>query len=51
MSHRLILFLVLALGVYFIITQPEEAADVVQSIGATLVDAFDAIATFFSEVL
>ena len=51
MTHRLILFLVLALGLYFIITEPEEAADVVRSIGATLVNAFDAIATFFSELL
>jgi hypothetical protein len=51
MTHRLILFLVLALGLYFIITEPEEAADVVRSIAATLVNAFDAIATFFSELL
>ena len=30
MPHRIIWFLVLALGIFFIITQPEEAADVVQ---------------------
>ena len=51
MPHRIIWFLVLALGIFFIITQPEEAADVVQSIGATLRDAADSIATFFSELL
>jgi hypothetical protein len=51
MPHRIFWFLVLALGIYFIITQPEEAADVVRHIGAILIDVFDAIATFFSELL
>ena len=44
-------FLVLALGLYFIITQPEAAADTAQSIGVTLRHAADSITTFFSELL
>ena len=49
--RRILAFTAVALLVFFIITQPETAADVVQTIAAVLVDAFDAILTFFSELL
>ncbi|HWM57237.1 MAG TPA: hypothetical protein VNO83_05335 [Pseudonocardia sp.] len=48
---RIVGFLVLALIIFFIITQPESAADAVRSIGATLRDAADSITTFFTELV
>ena len=51
MDRRIVGFLVLALVIFFIITQPKAAADVVQSIGATLKDAAESITTFFRELL
>lgn len=47
---RLVGFIVLALIIFFIVTQPEAAADTVRYIGATLVDFFDAFITFFAEL-
>ena len=49
--RKLLAFVAVALLVFFIVTQPETAAHVVRTIGAALVDAFDAIITFFSELL
>jgi large-conductance mechanosensitive channel len=49
--RRIVGFLVLALVIFFIITQPETAADSVQTIGATLRDAADSITTFFTELV
>jgi large-conductance mechanosensitive channel len=49
--RRIVGFLVLALIIFFIITQPETAADSVRSIGATLRDAADSITTFFTELV
>jgi hypothetical protein len=49
--RRIVGFLVLALVIFFIITQPETAAESVQSIGATLRDAADSITTFFTRLV
>ena len=49
--RRLVAFIVAALLVFFIVTQPEAAADVVKAIGAALVTFFDAIITFFDELV
>ena len=49
--RRVVGFLVLALVIFFIITQPESAADSVRSIGATLRNAADSITTFFTELV
>jgi hypothetical protein len=49
--RRLIAFIVVALLVFFIVTQPETAADAVQTVAATLVDFFEAIITFFDELV
>ena len=48
--RRIVGFLVLALVLFFIITQPKAAADVVQNIGAALYDAAESIGTFFKEL-
>jgi hypothetical protein len=48
---RIVGFLVVALIIFFIITQPRSAANVVQSLGATLRDAADSITTFFTELV
>lgn len=50
-SKRIVGFLVLALVIFFIITQPRTAADSVQTIGSTLRDAADSITTFFTELV
>ena len=49
--RKIVGFLVLALVIFFIITQPETAADSVQTIGATLRDAANSITTFFTELV
>ena len=49
--RRIVGFLVLALVLFFIITQPKAAADVVQNIGAALYYAAESIGTFFKELL
>jgi hypothetical protein len=48
---RLVGFIVLALIIFFIVTQPESAADTVQYIAAALVAFFDAFVTFFTELV
>ena len=48
---RLVAFLVVALLIFFIISQPETAADLLKAIGATLVSAFEAVITFFEELV
>jgi hypothetical protein len=49
--RRIVGFLVLALVIFFIITQPTTAANSVQSIGGALRDAADSITTFFTELV
>jgi hypothetical protein len=49
--NRIVGFLVLALVIYFIITEPKTAAGVVHSVAGTLRYAADSISTFFSAVL
>jgi hypothetical protein len=49
--RRLVLFLAVALIIFFIITQPRNAADVVQSIGATVRGAASSFTTFFTELV
>ena len=49
--RNLVAFIVVALLVYFIVTQPETAADLVRSIAATLVDFFEAFISFFAELV
>jgi hypothetical protein len=48
---RLVAFLVVALLIFFIISQPETAADTVKAIASTLVNAFEAVITFFDELV
>jgi hypothetical protein len=49
--NRIVGFLVLALILFFIITQPRSAANVVQSLGSTLREAAESITVFFREVV
>jgi len=49
--NRVVSFLVLALVVYFIITEPKSAASVVQSLAYTLKEAADSITVFFRAVV
>lgn len=49
--NRVIGFLVLALIIFFIITQPRAAAGVVQSLASTLRDAAESITTFFRQLV
>jgi hypothetical protein len=49
--RRIVGFLVLALIIFFIVTQPESAADAVRAIAATLKDAAESITTFFTELV
>lgn len=48
---RIVAFLVVALLIFFIVSQPETAADTLKAIGATLVHAFEAVITFFEELV
>lgn len=48
--RRIVGFLVLALVIFFIITQPTAAADSVQTIGGALHDGAVSITTFFTEL-
>ncbi len=48
---RLVGLLVVALLIFFVVTQPETAADTVKAIGATLVNFFEAVITFFDELV
>jgi hypothetical protein len=50
-ARRIVGFLVLALIIFFIITQPESAADAARSIGATLRNAADSITQFFTALV
>jgi hypothetical protein len=49
--NRIVGFLVLALVIYFIITEPRTAAGVVHSLAGTLRYAADSITTFFRAVV
>lgn len=49
--NRVIGFLVLALIIFFIITQPKTAANVVQSLAYTLRDAAESVTVFFRELV
>ena len=49
--NRIVSFLVLALVIYFIITEPRTAAGVVHSLAGTLREAADSITTFFRAVV
>lgn len=48
---KIVTFIVVALLLFFIVTQPETAADAVQTIGAAIVTFFEAILTFFDELV
>jgi hypothetical protein len=48
---KIVAFIVVALLLFFIVTQPETAADAVQTIGAAIVAFFEAILTFFDELV
>jgi len=49
-ARRLLVLVVVAVALYFVISQPEGAADVVRSIVALIGEALSSIATFFSEL-
>lgn len=49
--NRVVGFLVLALIIYFIVTEPRTAAGFVQSLGGTLRDAADSVTLFFKEIV
>jgi hypothetical protein len=42
--------LAIAFLVYYLITQPQAAADAVSAVGSALVSAFNSIITFFTEL-
>jgi hypothetical protein len=48
---RIFWLLVLALLIFFIITRPEDAAELAGRIGSLLVDVADSIITFFRELV
>lgn len=48
--RRVLGFLVMALIIYFIITEPSAAAGVVKSVAYTLSDAADSMTTFFNKL-
>jgi large-conductance mechanosensitive channel len=48
--NRVVGFLVLALVIFYIVTQPRSAAHTAQSIGHTLRNAAESVTVFFSEV-
>jgi len=48
---RTVGFLVIALVIFFVITQPTSAANSVQSIGSTLRNAAESITTFFTRLV
>ena len=50
-TGKIILFIVLAFFIYAIFTSPEKAADIVGSLWGLIVDAFNAILTFFNSLL
>lgn len=47
MARKALLFLVVAFLIYYVVTAPEEAAEVVRAIGQTIQDAVSAILRFF----
>jgi large-conductance mechanosensitive channel len=49
--NRVVSFLLLALVVFFIITQPTDAAHTVQTIAGTLRDAAKSVTVFFAELV
>ena len=50
-NEELVAFIVVALLVFFIITQPETAADTVTAIAAALVSIFESFITFFEDLV
>ena len=48
---RIVGFLVIALVIFFVITQPTSAANSVQSIGSTLRNAAESITTFLTQLV
>ena len=50
-NEELVAFIVVALLVFFIITQPETAADTVKAIGAALVSILESFITFFEALV
>ncbi len=48
--NRVVGFIVLALVVFFIVTQPADAAHTVRMIGSTLRSAAESVSVFFSEL-
>ena len=48
---KIVGFLVIALLIFFVITQPTAAASVLQSIGTTLRNAGNAVITFFTSLV
>jgi hypothetical protein len=44
---RLVAFIVVALIIFLIVTQPDDAADTVRAIACALVDFFNSFITFF----
>ena len=49
--RRLVGFIVIALLIFFVVTQPTGAANSLQNIGGILVDAANSIVTFFTELV
>lgn len=49
-ARRLLVLVVVAVVLYFVISEPEGAADVVRSIVALIGEALSSIATFFREL-
>lgn len=49
--RRIVGFLAIALIIWFVVTQPDGAANTLQNIGAILRDAADSVTRFFSQLL
>lgn len=48
--RKIVGLLVIALLIFFVVTQPSSAAQSLQNIGGLLADAFSSIITFFTEL-
>lgn len=50
MAKKVLTGLVIAFAAYYLVTEPEGAADAVSGAGEAVADAFDSIVTFFTEL-
>ena len=51
MAKKALMLLVVAFAVFFLLSRPESAADSVQGAGGAVMDGFDRVARFFTELV